>query len=284
MKKILLVEDDAIIAHSEKISLGKYGYEVVIANSGEEAVEIINNMTGIQLILMDIDLGRGIDGTEAAALILKTHDLPIVFLSSHTESDVVEKSEKITSYGYVVKNSSITVLDASLKMAFKLFESKKHAEKIAQELHIHQIELQMQNQELRTKQSELEALHLWYLELYDMAPVAYFTIAENGAILDANIRSADLLREAQAVLIKQSFTTYIVPEYQDLYYLHRKKLIETGTLQTCELQMCRQDGTVFSAFLKAGMVYDSTGLLICRMVVVELNSIIKSEICKDGSL
>jgi PAS domain S-box-containing protein len=70
---------------------------------------------------MDINLGKGIDGTEAAESILKEKEIPVVFMSSHTELDVVKKKEKITSYGYVVKNSGITVLDASIKMAFKLY-------------------------------------------------------------------------------------------------------------------------------------------------------------------
>lgn len=74
---------------------------------------------------MDIDLGSGIDGTQTAALILAERDIPIVFLSSHTAPEVVEKTEKITSYGYVVKNSNIAVLDASIKMAFKLFDAKQ---------------------------------------------------------------------------------------------------------------------------------------------------------------
>ncbi|MBN1498678.1 MAG: PAS domain S-box protein [Spirochaetes bacterium] len=123
-KKILLVEDEAILALTEKIALEKYGYEVIIANSGEKAVQITHDTSGINLILMDIDLGEGMDGTEAAAIILKDCDIPVVFYSSHTEPEIVEKTEKITSYGYVVKNSSITVLDASIKMAFKLFEAR----------------------------------------------------------------------------------------------------------------------------------------------------------------
>ncbi|MBN2509186.1 MAG: PAS domain S-box protein, partial [Spirochaetales bacterium] len=56
--------------------------------------------------------------------ILRIKDIPVVFLSSHTEPAIVEKTEKITSYGYVVKNSGIVVLDASIKMAFKLYEAK----------------------------------------------------------------------------------------------------------------------------------------------------------------
>jgi len=124
-RNILLVEDEAILALGEKKQLEKYGYAVKTVTSGQAAVEAVKAGADIDLILMDINLGQGIDGTEAAELILQDHDIPIVFVSSHTEPEIVEKTEKITSYGYVVKNSSITVLDASIKMAFKLFEANK---------------------------------------------------------------------------------------------------------------------------------------------------------------
>jgi CheY-like chemotaxis protein len=122
-KTILLVEDEAIIALSEKMMLEEYGYHVVTAKTGEEAVEFVRTLDAFDLILMDIDLGRGIDGPEAAKRILQDCSIPIVFLSSHTEPAIVERTESITSYGYVVKSSSITVLDASIKMAFKLRET-----------------------------------------------------------------------------------------------------------------------------------------------------------------
>jgi PAS domain S-box-containing protein len=123
-KTLLLVEDEVLIAQSEKLQLEKYGYAVRLAASGEKAVEAIKASPELDLVLMDINLGRGMDGTEAAGIILQDHEIPIVFLSSHSEREVVEKTEKITSYGYVVKNSSITVLDASIKMAFKLFQAR----------------------------------------------------------------------------------------------------------------------------------------------------------------
>ena len=123
-KTILLVEDEAILAISEKMSLQKLGYGVVVAHSGERAIKMVNNGNSLDLILMDIDLGPGgIDGTEAARIILQERDIPVVFLSSHTEPEIVEKTEKITSYGYVVKNAGNTVIDASIKMAFKLFRA-----------------------------------------------------------------------------------------------------------------------------------------------------------------
>lgn len=124
-KTILLVEDEAFIAIMEKKQLEKEGYRVITASGGIKAIDIIRSGNErIDLILMDIDLGHGIDGTETALEILQTHDIPIVFLSSHTEKEIVQKTENITSYGYVVKNTGIIVLDASIKMAFKLFEAK----------------------------------------------------------------------------------------------------------------------------------------------------------------
>ncbi len=117
-KTILLVEDEALIALAKQRNLEKYDYNVLTINTGEKAIKISRENDNIDLILMDIDLGRGIDGTEAAELILKERNIPVVFLSSHTEPEIVKKTEKITSYGYIVKNSGITVLDASIKMAF----------------------------------------------------------------------------------------------------------------------------------------------------------------------
>jgi PAS domain S-box-containing protein len=122
---ILLVEDQAIIAMGEKIELEKNGYCVHIVSNGEKAVNtILENIFSIDLVLMDIDLGSGMDGIQTAEKILCHADLPILFLSSHTELEVVQKTERITSYGYVVKNSGIVVLDASIKMALKLYYEK----------------------------------------------------------------------------------------------------------------------------------------------------------------
>ena len=133
-KTILLVDDEVIIAITEKTALEQYGYGVITALSGEEAIATIEKTPAIDLVLMDVNLGAGMDGTEAAAIILRQRDIPVVFLSSHMEPEVVAKTEKITSYGYVVKDSSITVLDASIKMAFKLFHAKINENKKEEEL------------------------------------------------------------------------------------------------------------------------------------------------------
>ncbi len=128
-KKLLLVEDELLIATVEMKALEKAGFSVVTAATGEEAIRKVRNTDDIDLILMDINLGPGIDGAEAATEILKERDIPLVFLSSHTEPDIVDRTESITSYGYVVKNSGITVLTASIRMAFKLYDARREIEK-----------------------------------------------------------------------------------------------------------------------------------------------------------
>jgi PAS domain S-box-containing protein len=157
--RILLVEDDAIIALNQKMQLEKQGYQVLHSSTGEKAIDIVNSHRDeIDLILMDIDLGKGIDGTEAAEKILKKKEVPILFLSSHTEPAIVNKTEIITSYGYVVKNSGITVLHASIKMAFKLFSAHKDIQKHRNEAEEVNESLKLTNKNLITANKKLKRL------------------------------------------------------------------------------------------------------------------------------
>jgi PAS domain S-box-containing protein len=132
--KILLVEDEALIAMNQAQILEQHGYEVVSVYSGSEAIKTVESNPDISLILMDIDLGSGIDGTETARKILKKQEVPIVFLSSHSEKEYVEKVNKIAGYGYVMKSSGEFVLIESINMAYKLFELQRETRRYAREL------------------------------------------------------------------------------------------------------------------------------------------------------
>lgn len=128
-KIILLVEDEPLIALNETFVLEREGYTVIAAGDGLQAIEIMRSGEyPVDLVLMDIDLGPGIDGTEAAREILKRHDVPVVFLSSHTEKHIVDKTESITSFGYILKDAGDVVLLASVRMAFRLHEAYRNVE------------------------------------------------------------------------------------------------------------------------------------------------------------
>ena len=127
-QKVLIVDDDVLIAEATARTVRGFGYQVMTAHDGPASVAAVRGDASISLVLMDVDLGRGMDGTEAARLILAERHLPVVFLTSHTEREMVEKVRHITRYGYVVKNSGNFVLQSSLEMAFELHEARQKAE------------------------------------------------------------------------------------------------------------------------------------------------------------
>jgi PAS domain S-box-containing protein len=134
---ILIVEDEAIIALSIKMSLEKWGYSVLIAGTGEKAVELAKTGAPIDLALMDIDLGKGMDGPQAAAAILKMRSLPIIFHTSHSEREMVDKVRDITRYGYILKGCGEFVLRSSLDMAFELYDSHMDLKRKSEALYEH---------------------------------------------------------------------------------------------------------------------------------------------------
>ena len=143
--------------------------------------------------------------------------------------------------------------------------------RLLHELRVHQIELEMQNDELRRAQQEIEASRVKYFDLYDLAPVGYFTVSEKGLILEANLRGADLLGVGRNRLVRQPLTRYIVAEDQDVYYLHRKRLLETGVRQVCELRMFHRDGTPFWARLETAAAHGGEGgPSVCRTTVSDI--------------
>ena len=140
------------------------------------------------------------------------------------------------------------------------------------ELQVHQIELEMQNEELRRTQVELEASRARYFDLYDLAPVGYLTLSEQGLILEANLTAANLLGMERSRMVKQPITHFIVREDEDVYYLHRKQLFETGARQVCEVRIQRKDGSQFWTRLEATMVQGGESEApACRVAMSDIN-------------
>ncbi len=124
-RTVLLVEDEAIVALDTAFRLEANGYTVLQVSTGEAAVQLAADRPEIGLVLMDIDLGKGIDGVDAAQEILKLRELPIVFLTSHTEPEYVERVRAVSRYGYVTKSAHKIVLFAALDTAFDLFTAHR---------------------------------------------------------------------------------------------------------------------------------------------------------------
>jgi PAS domain S-box-containing protein len=137
--------------------------------------------------------------------------------------------------------------------------SREKACELIHELRTHQIELEMQNEELRRTQQELIESRDRYSDLYEFAPVGYVTVSDKGLILEANLTLADMLAVERGRLVKQRLSAFIIPDDEDIFYLHTRRLLETEGRQTCELRM-QKDGTEpFWAKMESVAVRDAAG-------------------------
>ncbi len=148
--------------------------------------------------------------------------------------------------------------------------SPEEIRNILHELRVHQIELEMQNEELRTAQTQIEAERARYFDLYDLAPVGYCTLSEKGLILEANLTAATLLGSSRSQLVTQPLSRFILKDDQNIYYLHRKKLFETGVPREFELRLVKSDGTLFWAHLKGTAAQAEDGTPVCRAVLSDI--------------
>lgn len=114
------------------------------------------------------------------------------------------------------------------------------AERLIHELRVHQIELELQNEELHRAQDELALLHARYFDLYELAPVGYLTLSAAGVIQEANLATATLLGVERQILIGQRLTRFIHPDDQDTHYQAQRRLRSTRKPQSYELRLRRE--------------------------------------------
>ena len=142
--------------------------------------------------------------------------------------------------------------------------------RIVHELQMHKIELEMQNDELRSVQHDLQTSREKYFDLYNLAPVGYFSLNEKGIISEANLTAATLLGEERSNLVSQPLSSFIYREDQDLYYLCHKKLVETNAKQACEMRMVRKGGTTFWVRIDIISAQGFDNAMGTRMVLIDI--------------
>ncbi len=151
------------------------------------------------------------------------------------------------------------------------------------ELQVQQIELEMQNEELRRAQSELEEARNRYSNLYDFAPIGYFTFDKNGLIIEVNLTGANKLGIERSFLIKKLFSLYIAFSSRDVFYLHLRKVFNTNTRQTCEIKIVDKNKNQFDARLESLLVHENEGnFSLCRTAISDITE--RKKIEEENSL
>jgi len=115
--------------------------------------------------------------------------------------------------------------------------------RLVHELEVHQVEIEIQNQQLEEAHREAELSSERYRLLYDAAPIGYLTLDSHDVILSANVCSAELLHVPHAKLLGRKFADFVAPSHQDRWHFARRALVERGKRQSTELALQLEDGT-----------------------------------------
>ena len=233
MKKILIVDDEVLIALSTGKTLEEQGYSVATATSGEQAIKVLERgRKQPDLILMDIDLGRGrIDGTVAASRIADQWDIPVVFHSGHTDRETIEKTRAVTKYGFVQKTSGNTMfLVSTIDMALELYEAQK-----------------------RIGEREKH-----YKDIFEMAPDGMATIDLKGNVTSVNSAFLDLTGFTREDIVGVHISKIPTLRKRDIpLYLAKFALILAGNgPKQLEFKWLHKDGREKIGEVRLGLLRD----------------------------
>jgi PAS domain S-box-containing protein len=137
--------------------------------------------------------------------------------------------------------------------------SGEELKRLIHELKVHQIELEMQNEELRRAQVEIEEARQKYANLFDFSPVGYVTLDKKSVILELNLTGAGMLKRPRRSLIKSVFSQFVSPENIPDFLEFKRRVFETGERQPVDLKLMAADGGPFWAHLEGGLQKDEGG-------------------------
>ena len=148
--------------------------------------------------------------------------------------------------------------------------SPAEAQKLIHELRVHQIELEMQNQELRRAQEIIEESRRRYSDLYDFAPIGYLTLDELGTIKEANLTAAGQLATARSRLMGRHFTSFLDMADREAFRAHLRLVLEDQGSQTCELSLQIKDEEELFISLESVCHRDAEGGRLCRTAFTDI--------------
>lgn len=155
--------------------------------------------------------------------------------------------------------------------------SGEEMRRLIHELQIHQVELEMQNEELRSTQARLEESRMRYADLYDFAPVGYFTFDEGGRIIEVNLTGAKQLGIERSNLIKTPFVAIVIESDRSGYLAHLKKVFDTREGDACEVRLKVKEGEELYACLNSIFTESPGGTAFCRTSVTDVSETKRAE-------
>ena len=178
------------------------------------------------------------------------------------------KKQNTDKFAELRKRAEVALLKINLDLENSLPDNIRQ---LIQELHTHQIELEMQNEELRRSQVELEESRSNYSDLYDFAPVGYLTVDRNGLIQEINLTGAEMLGTERQKIIKKPLVHFIITEDKDIYHFHKNNILKTKESQTSEIRLKKDDSFLYTR-LECKPLLDSEGNVShIRTIIIDIS-------------
>lgn len=152
--------------------------------------------------------------------------------------------------------------------------------KLIHELDVHQIELEMQNEELRLAKGQIEIAAEKYIDLYDFAPSGYFTLSTIGEIHKLNFKAADMLGKERSLLLNNRFGFFVTHESKSIFSSFLDRIFESQTKQTCEITLAVNPGKPTYLLLNGITVNEDDH---CFITAVDISQLKKTEIALKKS-
>ncbi|OYY40735.1 MAG: hypothetical protein B7Y56_15820 [Gallionellales bacterium 35-53-114] len=138
------------------------------------------------------------------------------------------------------------------------------------ELSVHQIELELQNEELRRTHAELKKSRDRYVDFYDFAPFAYLTLDQEGLISEINLAGAALLGLERSKLTRRSFSSFVATQNMEQWLRHFQSVLHSGSRLNCELKLKKIDGTSFPAQLDCLSLHKENNEPVVRLAFSDI--------------
>jgi PAS domain S-box-containing protein len=278
--RVLVVDDEPMNVELTQVMLEDAGLQVDTAQDGAEAIAM-TRATKYAAVLTDLQMPN-VDGFEATRKIRQIPGYQATPIIALTASNLADETARCKAAGIdtvltkpfdfdelftvllthlPTHQNAATATETpwqTLRERAEALARKKAAhskenlttlstnafQALIHELRVHQIELEMQNDELRQTQGELEALRAHYADLYDRAPVGYCTLDESSIIREVNLMAANLLGLTREQLVACPITKFIATGSQDVFSQALRQTSATDTPQTCYLQLVHPEAAM----------------------------------------
>ncbi|MFD2147378.1 PAS domain-containing protein [Mucilaginibacter antarcticus] len=140
---------------------------------------------------------------------------------------------------------------------------------IVQELQVHQIELEMQNDELRIASEEAELQRLKFESIYDLAPIGYFILNNQGIIEEVNAAGVKMLRAGRAAIKLKMLQAFVSEEHTDKFYRFYRRLVTSHDQQSCQLKLITHEGQNLYVLLEGRAVPISSKCYVAMVDITE---------------